>query len=138
MNILVIDGQGGRVGRQLVEEILRKAPEADLMAVGTNGIATTSMAKGGAKKIATGENAVLVACRTADIIVGPQGIVVADALFGEVTPKMAAAVGQSEAVKILLPFHCCNLTIIGTQNLTMAELVEKAAEEVCAIQCGGS
>ena len=93
MNILVIDGQGGNIGRQLVKMICEKLPQANLTAVGTNSIATANMLKGGAVNAATGENAVIVGCRHADIIVGPVGIVIADALLGEVTPAMAAAVG---------------------------------------------
>src|SRR5699024_9961028 len=86
MTILVIDGQGGKLGRQLVKAISERFPQEELVAVGTNSAATANLLKGGAQRGATGENAVLVACRRADIIVGPVGIVVADSLMGEVTP----------------------------------------------------
>ena len=87
MKILIIDGQGGGIGRQLVEA-LKRAGETDIACVGTNAIATTAMLRAGATRAATGENAALVACREAEVIAGPVGIVIADALLGEVTPRM--------------------------------------------------
>lgn len=133
--VVVIDGQGGRMGRQLVEEILRLLPEAELTAIGTNSIATASMLKGGVKNAATGENAVLVASRTADVIAGPIGIVMADALLGEITPAMAAAVGASQAKKVLIPVNRCGSTVAGVTVTSMGELIRLAAEEVkkCAL-----
>ena len=106
MKILIIDGQGGGIGRQLVEA-LKRAGENDVACVGTNAIATTAMLRAGATRAATGENAALVACREAEVIAGPVGIVIADALLGEVTPRMAAAVGQSLARKVLIPVNQC-------------------------------
>ena len=85
MNVLVIDGQGGGLGRQLVAAISAACPEARLTAVGTNSLATSAMLKAGTVRAATGENAVVVNCRIADVIVGPIGIVIADALLGEIT-----------------------------------------------------
>ena len=96
--VLIIDGQGGRIGKQLAEAI-GQDPRIELTAAGTNSAATVNMMKGGVRTAATGENAVVVGCRRADIIAGPIGIVIADALMGEVTPRMAAAVGQSLAKK---------------------------------------
>ncbi|MBU3820415.1 MAG: DUF3842 family protein, partial [Candidatus Faecalibacterium intestinavium] len=95
--IVVIDGQGGGLGRQLVAALAASCPNAELVAVGTNSLATSAMLKAGAARGATGENAVIVNSRSADIIVGPLGIVIADSLLGEITPAMAAAVGQSSA-----------------------------------------
>lgn len=109
MHILVIDGQGGGIGKQLVEEIRKALPEALITAAGTNSIATSAMIKAGADNGATGENAVIVGCRNADIIAGPMGIVIADSLLGEITPAMAAAVGQSPALRILLPVNRCKI-----------------------------
>ena len=83
-NVLVIDGQGGGLGRQLVAAIAAACPEAELTAVGTNSLAANAMLKAGAARAATGENAVVVNCRHADVIVGPIGIVIADALLGEI------------------------------------------------------
>lgn len=99
MQIVVVDGQGGGIGKQLIEAIRQQIPSAQVLAVGTNSVATTSMLRSGAHRAATGENAVRVACRTADVIVGPVGIAIADSLMGEITPDMARAVGQSTAKK---------------------------------------
>lgn len=128
MNILIIDGQSGRMGSQLIEG-LRKAglaPEHGITAVGTNALATSAMLKAGADQAATGENPVLVQCRKADIIAGPLGIVLADALLGEITPRMAAAVGQSDARRVLLPVTQCHTDVVGTLSKTRAQLMEEA------------
>jgi len=130
MKILVVDGQGGGVGRQLAAQIKQAFPDVHLMAVGTNTIATAAMLKGGADSAATGENAVLVAARKADVIVGPLGIVVADSLGGEITPAMAKAVAQSDAKRILLPFNHCETVIVGVFDFTMGRLVQQAVEEI--------
>ena len=126
MNILVIDGQGGQLGGQLIKAINCRCPEADIIAVGTNAVATSAMVKAGAKKAATGENPVIVACRKADVIIGPIGIVIADSLFGEITPAMALAVGQSSASRILIPINKCENLVAGVPNLTMSALIEDA------------
>ncbi len=123
MKVVIIDGQGGRLGQLLVEEIIREKPDCDLLAIGTNSIATGAMLKAGAKQAATGENPVLVACRDADVIIGPIGIVSADSLLGEITPAMAAAVGQSHALKLLLPVSHCNNQVVGVRQMTMTEMV---------------
>ena len=130
MHILVIDGQGGGIGKQLVEEIRKALPEAFITAAGTNSIATSAMIKAGADNGATGENAVIVGCRNADIIAGPMGIVIADSLLGEITPSMAAAVGQSSALRILLPVNRCKNLIIGIADMDIATMIKKAAEEI--------
>ena len=108
MKITVVDGQGGKLGKQIVERLCRVFTEAEIVAIGTNSLATSTMLKGGANAAATGENALVVACRNSDVIVGPVGIVIADALMGEITPRMAAAVGASDAFRILLPVSKCN------------------------------
>ena len=130
MTVLVLDGQGGRLGKQLVKEILTRFPGCDLLAVGTNSMATESMLKAGAPRAATGENAVVVASRRADVILGPVGIVIADALMGEVTPDMAKAVGQSDAVRILLPHDKCNTMVAGVGDAGMSALIEDAMEKL--------
>ena len=124
MNILVIDGQGGQLGGQLIKAILQNFKEARVMAVGTNAIAAAAMLKAGAHQASTGENPVVVACRKADVIVGPIGIVIADAMFGEVTPKMAMAVAQADAVRILLPVNKCDNLVAGVPDLSMSTLIE--------------
>ena len=128
MTILVIDAQGGGVGRQLISAIREKLPDADVMAVGTNTVATAAMLKAGATHAATGENAVVVACRKADFILGPVGIVIADSLYGEITPAMALAVAQSTAKRILLPFNHCDNIIAGMSDLNMNNLVQSAVK----------
>lgn len=128
--ILIIDGQGGLLGKQLVEAIRKAVPDAEITAVGTNSIATSSMLKAGAHQGATGENAVLVAVRHADIIAGPVGMVIADSLLGEITPAMAAAVGSSDAVKLLLPVNKCNNVVIGAGGKSTSELIEEAVDRI--------
>ena len=123
MNILVIDGQGGQLGSQLVKTILQQMKEVKVMAVGTNAIATAAMLKAGAHQASTGENPVVVACRKADVIIGPIGIVIADAMFGEVTPKMAVTVAQADAVRILLPVNKCDNLVAGVPDLSMSTLI---------------
>ena len=123
MNILVIDGQGGQLGSQLVKTILQQMKEVKVMAVGTNAIATAAMLKAGAHQASTGENPVVVACRKADVIIGPIGIVIADAMFGEVTPAMAVAVAQADAVRILLPVNKCDNLVAGVPDLSMSTLI---------------
>lgn len=128
MEILVIDGQGGGLGRQLVAAVQQAVPEARITAVGTNSQATAAMRKAGAHRTATGENAVVVACRKADVIVGPIGMVIADALLGEITPAMALAVAQSSARRLLLPVSHCDNLVAGVEDSSVARLVQCAAD----------
>ena len=135
MNIVIIDGQGGRLGKTLVEAALARFPGAKLTAVGTNTIATAAMIKAGAKRAATGENAVVVACRDADFIVGPIGIVIADSLYGEITPKMACAVAQSRASRVLLPMSKCENIVAGVRDgMGMQELADDAMNRMAEMQ----
>ena len=135
-NVLVIDGQGGGLGRQLVAAITAACPEAELTAVGTNSLAANAMLKAGAARAATGENAVVVNCRHADVIVGPIGIVIADALLGEITPAMAAAVCQSGAKRVLVPINHCENYVVGVPEQPVSQLVSAAAQKVKAL-CEG-
>lgn len=132
-NVLVIDGQGGGLGRQLVAAIAAVCPEAELTAVGTNSLAANAMLKAGAARAATGENAVVVNCRHADVIVGPIGIVIADALLGEITPAMAAAVCQSGAKRVLVPINHCENYVVGVPEQPVSQLVSAAAQKVKAL-----
>lgn len=136
MNILIIDAQGGGVGRQLVLAIRVRFPDADVTAVGTNAAATSAMMKAGASRAATGENAVVVCSRRADVIVGAIGIVIADAMLGEITPRMAAAVAQSGAKRILLPVSHCDNIVAGVAGQTVARLVDAAVQELEKLQAG--
>ncbi len=130
MTVLVIDGQGGNLGKQLVMQITERFPETELIAVGTNSIATSNMLKGGAKKAATGENAVVVCAAKADVIVGPLGIVLADSLLGEVTQRMATAVGTADAVRILIPMSKCDTLVAGVSDISSAALIEDAMKKM--------
>jgi len=130
MKILVIDAQGGGIGKQIVAAIKREQPQTEITAVGTNSAATAAMLKAGADHAATGENAVVVGCRSADVIIGPIGIVIADAMYGEVTPTMAAAVGQSRARRLLIPVNLCDNTIVGIADLSVGRLIEEALKEI--------
>lgn len=137
MNILVIDGQGGQLGSQLIKAIKTNIANCDITAVGTNATASAAMLKAGANQAATGENPVIVACRKANVIIGPVGIVIADSLFGEITPKMAVAVGQAEATRILLPVNKCDNLIAGVPVLTMSVLVEDTVKKLMNL-CSGA
>lgn len=130
MNILVIDAQGGGIGKQVVAAVKKQLPELVITAIGTNSLSTSSMLKAGADNAATGENAVVVGCRTADIIIGPVGIAIADSMFGEITPKMAATVGQSNAKRILIPINHCNNVIVGVEDLNTSKLIEAVITEI--------
>ncbi|MGE4583939.1 MAG: DUF3842 family protein [Sphaerochaeta sp.] len=130
MQIVVIDGQGGSLGKTLVQAIKQRFPGTYVLGIGTNSMAASAMLHSGADGIATGENPVVVAARTADLIVGPLGIITADALHGEITPTMALAIAQSRAHKILLPISKCNVSIVGRQDLSLGEMVSLAVEEI--------
>lgn len=133
MNITIIDGQGGQLGAQLVKEITAKFQDIDLTAIGTNAVATAAMLKAGAKKAATGENPVVVACRKADVIIGPIGIVIADSLLGEVTEKMALAVSKADAVRILIPLNRCDNLVAGVSGLNAGALITDAIAKLSSI-----
>ena len=133
MDILVVDAQGGGIGRQLVAALKQNTANAVITAVGTNSMATSAMLKEGADHAATGENAVIVGARTADIIVGPVGIVIADSLFGEITPAMAAAIGQSRAKRVLIPVSHCDNIIAGVPEAPIASFVQDAVDKIRAL-----
>ena len=135
MNIVVIDGQSGRMGQLFIEKVRASGIDWPITAVGTNALATAAMLKAGATAGATGENPVLVACRKADVIVGPIGILAADAMLGEITPEMAVAVGRSEAKKLLLPVNQCGNLVAGTQVMSLSRVMEEGVEllrSICA------
>ena len=131
MKLVIIDGQSGRMGALVAERVKAAKLPCKILAVGTNAIATATMMRAGANQGATGENPVMVACRTADVIVGPIGILSADALSGEVTPAMAVAIGQSAAKKLLLPVNRhCGHTMVGVRDLTLSQLVDEVVEQL--------
>ena len=128
MKIVVIDGQGGRLGRLLVEGVRSRLPQAEIHALGTNSAATAAMLKGGADHAATGENPVVWGVRDADAVLGPIGILVANAILGEVTPAMARAVGSCRARKFLVPMNNCGVVVAGVAEGPMAGYAEQTVE----------
>lgn len=130
MNILIIDAQGGGIGKQLVSAVKENISDAFVTAVGTNSAATSAMLKSGADIAATGENAVVVNSRKADVIIGPIGIVIADALHGEITPLMAKAVAQSSAKRILIPINHCDNIVVGVSSLNIGKLIQDVIGEL--------
>ena len=129
MTIMVMDGQGGRMGKSVVEQIRKRFPEDEILA-------TAAMLKAGADAGATGENPAIVGSRRADIIIGPMGIVIADSLMGEITPDMAVALGQSQAKKVLIPVNRCQHFVVGCQDLPLGDYVKLVVEQVEAIKRG--
>ncbi len=130
MKITIIDGQGGKIGKTLVEQLKKRYPSQELYAIGTNSIATSAMLKAGADYGATGENPCVVNAQDSDIIIGPVGIVFANALLGEITPAIATAVGASKAFKILIPMNKCNHYIVGCEDSGLSEYIRIACEKV--------
>ena len=127
---LVIDGQGGRIGRSIVEQLRAADFSGTVIAVGTNTTATAAMIKAGADAGATGENPVAVNAAKADVIAGPIGILAANSLLGEITPKMALAVSESEARKVLVPMNRCHIFVAGTQELPFSETIALAVQAI--------
>ena len=129
MKILIIDGQGGGIGKAVIESLKRELNDIEIIAVGTNSLATSSMLKAGATYAATGENAVIYNAKYADIILGSIGISFANSMHGEISPKMAQAVCESAAHKILIPVSKCNVSVLGVVERPIAqyliELIEK-------------
>lgn len=129
-NILIVDSQGGGLGKILITKIKESGLNCIITAVGTNSIATSAMIKAGADQAATGENALIVACRKNDVIIGPMGIAIADSLYGEITAKMAKAVGKSNAVRILIPFSHCDTIFVGIEKNSLIQNAELAVNEL--------
>ena len=132
MKIVIIDGQGGKLGKLLTEQLKQSCPSAQVYAIGTNSIATATMLKAGADFGATGENPVVRAVMDADLVLGPMGILVAHAILGEVTPKMAEAVGGCRAKKLLIPMNNCGVSVAGVQDLPLSGYVAQIVDQVCA------
>lgn len=133
MKTLIIDGQGGGLGRAITAALRQALPDLALIALGTNAIATTAMLKAGAQQGATGESAIRWQCRDAGLILGPTGLLTAGALLGEISPAIAAAVGESPAHKLLIPSDRCNVQVIGVKPQSMDDAVRELVERVRAI-----
>ena len=130
MKVLVIDGQGGGIGRALVEKLRARLPEAEVVAVGANAIATSAMLRAGATAAATGENVVRVCAREADVIAGPIGIVLKDAMMGEITGEMAAAVAAAPGRRVLIPEQRCSTCVAAPALLPPQPLHADAVERI--------
>ena len=128
--VLVVDAQGGGLGRQIVSKLKESGMDIRILAVGTNSTATAAMLKAGADEAATGENSIRVCSRMADYIVGPIGIVIADAMLGEITAAMAVAIGQSPAKKLLIPMNNCNNIVVGYNKPGFAKLMDEIIEQI--------
>lgn len=133
MRVTVIDGQGGGLGRQLVARLKAREIDCELHAAGTNSVATAAMRRAGADTSATGENAVIFAARRSDVLMGPIGVVIADAMLGEITPTMALAIGQSEARRVLVPVNQGGTWVAGVGEQALAKLIEAAVDEVARL-----
>jgi hypothetical protein len=134
MKIAVIDGQGGRLGQLLIDGLReRLGPDIYIIALGTNAIATAQMNKTGCDSCATGESAICFNVPRADVIAGSVGILCAGSMHGEVSDKMAAAVGFSDAVKVLIPFNRCNIQVVGVKSGSMADHIEAAVEQIASL-----
>ena len=132
MKLVVIDGQGGRLGSLLVEGLRKRLPQAQICALGTNAAATAAMLKAGADVGATGENPVVRNVMDADGVLGPVGIVVANAILGEVTPAMAEAVGSCRGKKYLVPVNSCGVVVVGVEELPLPAYAAQAVEALAA------
>lgn len=131
MRIAVIDGQGGGIGKSIVEKLRQElSPDIDIIALGTNVLATSAMIKAGASEGATGENAIIYNSPKVDFIVGSIGIIAANSMLGELTPVMAKAIAESPAKKILIPLNRCNLWIAGVKNDSLPKSIDELVEIV--------
>jgi hypothetical protein len=130
--VLIIDGQGGRIGRALLEQLMPYSDRIDLYAAGTNAVAVSNMLKAGNVKAAAGENSILVLSRKADIIAGPIGIIIADAMLGEITPAAACAVSSADACRVLIPMNKtqCDNVVVGVKDVPLGTLLEQAKDEI--------
>lgn len=130
MKIVIIDGQSGKIGKSIVEQIKKRHADLELYGIGTNSLATSAMLKGGADFCATGENPCIVNAQDADIILGPIGIAFANSLLGEITPSIASAIGASKAYKILIPTNRCNHFIAGCSDIGLSDAIKIAVDKL--------
>lgn len=128
MEIVVIDGQGGGIGKSVIAAIKAKNPDVFIIAVGTNSMASANMKKGGADVIATGENAVIYNAQNADVVIAPIGMAFANSMYGEVSPAMAQAIGLSNAQKYLIPVSKCSAHVVGTVQKTIPQYIEEVIQ----------
>lgn len=130
MRIAVIDGQGGGIGKHIVEQLRKKLPELHILALGTNALATGAMLRAGATEGASGESAICYNAERVDIIVGSVAIMMVYGLLGEITAAMASAISASKAEKLLLPIQRGNVQLISVQRIPLPHQIEALVEEV--------
>jgi hypothetical protein len=129
--IAVIDGQGGGIGSAMIKRLRENlAEEVEIIALGTNAMATGAMLKAGANKGASGENAIVQSVKTMDIIIGTTGIVLANSMMGELTPKMAEAIASSPAMKCLLPLKIPEVEVIGAPKEPLPHLIDQLVKRI--------
>ena len=138
MVIAVIDGQGGGIGKAIVERIKAELPDTEVIALGTNALATSQMLKGGADDGATGENAIVHNMQHVDIVCGVVGILNANAMMGELTPKMAEAIGSSHTMKILLPLNRCHIQVVSVEQLSLSQHIDNMVKAIKAYISGNN
>jgi hypothetical protein len=126
MRIAVVDGQGGGIGRAIVEKVRAAIPDAEILALGTNSAATGQMLRAGADDGATGENAIIHNMKSVDIVVGVIAIINANSMLGELSPGMAQAIGESRAFKVLLPINRCNIHVVSVQDAPLSVHLDNA------------
>ncbi|HBR01906.1 MAG TPA: hypothetical protein DD738_04785 [Ruminiclostridium sp.] len=133
MRIAVVDGQGGGIGKCIIEKLRQSlGQEIEIIALGTNALATSAMLRSGASEGASGENAIVVNSFKADIIVGSVGIIAASSMMGELTPAMARAIAESPAQKILIPLNRCGLLVVGSKSIALPQYIDELVETVKA------
>lgn len=130
MEIVVVDGQGGGIGKSVIDAIKKELPECFVIAVGTNAVATSNMLKAKADVGATGENAVIYNAENADVIIGPIGIVFANSMYGEISDKIALAISKSKAKKILIPVSKCSAKVVGVESKNITEYIDLCVQEL--------
>ena len=128
MRILIVDGQGGGIGKLLLERLRQKCPDLPITAACTNALATSAMLRAGATEVATGENAIIFNAGKADLILGAVGIICPNSMLGELTPAIAEAIAESSAQKILVPYNKCGIKVSGVNGLSLSSLIDAAVE----------
>lgn len=126
---MVMDGQGGGIGRAIIKRLRGTfGEEVEILALGTNSVATSQMMKAGANRGATGENAIIKTAPETDIIIGPLAIIMANSMMGEVTPGMSQAISSSNALKILIPLTQESVKIVGVSGEPLPHLIDQVIE----------
>ena len=130
MRIAVVDGQGGGIGRAIVEKLKAALTNVEIVALGTNSAATGQMLRAGADDGATGENAIVHNMKSVDVVVGVIAIINANSMMGELSPKMAQAIGESRAFKVLLPINRCNIHVVSVEEVALSVHLDNAVKTI--------